>query len=142
MYASLLIFFGSDLIIQSLFKYPICYPSWTEFLPRSEAMLPPSVITHFSETYHLTPPTLAPAAILIFLALELRILSPQANHAGGRSLQFPASFSSTMRRSEDWNTDWYRCINPGQSDRCRTFSYPYILGSMEGVWEGVFGVSI
>jgi len=133
----------SCLLIQLLSKYSISHPSWTEFLPRSEAMLPPSVVTHFSETYRLSPPTLSPAAILSFLTLALRVLvSPRTNHAGGHSLQFPASFSSAMRRSEDWDTDWYRCINLGQSDRCRAFSKAYISGSVDGVWEGVFTVSI
>ncbi|KAF8549841.1 hypothetical protein OG21DRAFT_1469523 [Imleria badia] len=132
-------FSPSDRLIQSLFKYPICHPSWTEFLPGSEAMLPPSVITHFSDIYRLNPPTLAPAAILIFLTLALRILvPPQGNHVGRQSLQSPASFSLTMRRSEDWDADWYRCINLGQADRCREFSEAYALGSIEGVWEGVF----
>lgn len=131
------------LSIESRIKYPICHPSWTEFLPRSEAIFPPSVITHFSEAYRLNPPTLAPAAILIFHALALRILVPgQANHAGGLSLQSPAGVSLTRRRSEDWDTDWYRCINLGQSDRRGEFLKAYVLGSMEGVWEGVFTVSI
>lgn len=133
----------SDRLIQLLSKYPICHPSWTEFLPRSEATLPPSDITHFSEIYRLNPPTLAPAAILIFLTLALRILvPPQANYMGRQSLQSPASLSLAMRRSEDWDTDWHRCINFGQSDHCKTFSEVYALGSIEGVWEGVFTVSI
>ncbi|KAH0834087.1 hypothetical protein J3R83DRAFT_11372 [Lanmaoa asiatica] len=136
-------FFVMHLLIQSLIKYPICRPSWTEFLPRTEAILPPSVITHFSEAYRLNPPTLAPAAILTFITLALRILVPaQAGHAEGLPLRSPASLSLTMRRSEDWDTDWYRCINVGQSDRCGTPSEAYILGSMDGVWEGVFTVSI
>ncbi|KAG8215335.1 hypothetical protein J3R82DRAFT_8929 [Butyriboletus roseoflavus] len=119
--------------------YPICRPSWTDFLPRSEAISPPSVITHFSEAYRLNPPTLAPAAILTFHTLTLQILIPaQANHMAGLSLQSPASLSLTMRRSEDWDTDWHRCINLSQSDRCRGFSEAYVLGSTEGVWEGLF----
>lgn len=135
--------FCADLLIRSLFKYPLCHPSWTEFLPRSEATSPPYVITHFSEAYRLTPPTLAPAAILTLLTLALRILAPaQANHSGGLSLQPPASLSLTMRRSEDWDADWYRCINLGKSDRCGALSGAYVLGSLEGVWEGVFTVSI
>lgn len=142
MSVSLLLLFYC-LLIQSLSKYSISHPSWTEFLPRSEAILPPSVITHFSETYRLSPPTLSPAAILIFLTLALRVLvSPRADHAGGHSLQFPASILSATRRSEDWDTEWYRCISLGQSDRCRAFSKAYIPGSMDGVWEGVFTVSM
>lgn len=135
-------FFCDHLLIQSLFKYPVCRPSWTEFLPRSEAILPPCFVTHFSEAYQLNPPTLAPAAILTFLTLALGILVPaQANHAGGLSIQPPASLSLTMRRSDDWDTDWYRCINLGQSNRCGAFSGAYVLGSLEGIWEGVFTVS-
>lgn len=130
------------LLIRSLFKYPICHPSWTDFLCRSEAMVPSSVVTHFSETYRLNPPTLAPAAILAFLTLALHMLHPaQANYATQYSFQSPASLSLTMRRSEDWDTDWYRCINLGQSDRRRAFSETYVLGSLEGVWEGIFSVS-
>lgn len=141
MSVSSLVFSLCDLrLIQSLFKYPICHPSWTEYLPRSEAILPSTVITHFSETYRLYPPTLAPAAILNFLTLVLRTLAPaQGNHAGRLSLRSPATPSVT-RRSKDLDTDWYRCINLGQSDRCKAFSGTYVLGSVEGVWEGVFTV--
>lgn len=123
-------------------EYPVCDPSWTEFLPRSETLKLPSLVTHFSETYQLNPPVLAPPAILAFLTLTLQILRPaQPNDATEYTFQAPASLPLTKRRSEDWDSDWYRCVHLGQSDRCRAVSETYALGSLDGVWEGLFAVS-
>lgn len=124
------------------FKYPICHPSWTKFLPWPEAMTSPSLVTHFSETYRLHPPVLGPVAILVFLNLASRMLLPRANYPTGYSLQSPPSASLDTRQSEDWDADWYRCINLGQSDRGEVVLKTYKPGSLEGVWEGVFVVSI
>lgn len=94
-----------------------------------------SDITHFSETYSLASPTLAPAAILAYMSLAIAERSNTIHH-------LPQSFSSlptNTRRSEDWDADWQRCVNLAQS---RAPPIPaYVAGSIEGVWEGHFTVS-
>ncbi|KAL4065502.1 hypothetical protein V8B97DRAFT_1875285 [Scleroderma yunnanense] len=108
-------------------RYAICKPSWAEFTLESRALT--SDITHFSETFSLASPTLAPAAILVYLSLAIRSNSV-------RHLPPLSSLSSNARRSEDWDADWQRCINLAQSG---AVSMPaYIPGSIEGVWEGLF----
>ncbi|KAF9221738.1 hypothetical protein BS17DRAFT_736882 [Gyrodon lividus] len=119
-------------------RYAICQPSWAEFVPEPQGTTSSTLVTHFSETYRLKPPTLASPAILSSLAM--RILAPrrEVSSAGSHLPQAPASLPLSTRRSEEWDSDWHRCVNLGQANYCRTLSGAYILGSIEGVWEGLF----
>ncbi|KAI6112051.1 hypothetical protein EV401DRAFT_234306 [Pisolithus croceorrhizus] len=92
-------------------RYAICEPSWADFTLESRATA--INVTHFSKTYFLVPPTLAPAAILAYFTLPLE-----------------------SRRSEDWDADWQRCMNLAQPSMPLVLSYA--PGSLEGVWEGLF----
>ncbi|KIM61866.1 hypothetical protein SCLCIDRAFT_120843 [Scleroderma citrinum Foug A] len=112
-------------------RYAICQPSWAEFTLESRAMT--SDITHFSETYSLASPTLAPAAILAYMSLAMRAERSNTIHHLPQSL---SSLPTNTRRSEDWDADWQRCVNLAQS---RAPPIPaYVAGSIEGVWEGHF----
>ncbi|KAI6037966.1 hypothetical protein EDC04DRAFT_3141777 [Pisolithus marmoratus] len=111
--------------------YAICEPSWAEFT--LESSVTASDLTHFSETYFLAPPTLAPAAILAYFTLALWLPSRGVTN---QLPQAPSSLPLNSRKSEDWDADWQRCINLAQSSTLLALSY--IPGSIEGVWEGPF----
>ncbi|KAI6022928.1 hypothetical protein PISMIDRAFT_356063 [Pisolithus microcarpus 441] len=112
-------------------RYAICEPSWAEFTLESGATA--TNVTHFSETYFLVPPSLAPAAILAYFTFALWLLSRGATNV---LPQAPSSLPLDSRESEDWDADWQRCINlarPGTS-----LALSYAPGSLEGIWEGLF----
>ncbi|KIK98448.1 hypothetical protein PAXRUDRAFT_823872 [Paxillus rubicundulus Ve08.2h10] len=121
-------------------RYPICQPSWAEFVPESTGVTSLTPVTHFSQTYRLKPPSLAAPAILSFITLAMRILVPKSGTSSAASHlpRTPASLPLSTRSSEEWDSDWQRCINLGRANYCRTFSGAYTPGSIEGVWEGLF----
>ncbi|KIJ18312.1 hypothetical protein PAXINDRAFT_167501 [Paxillus involutus ATCC 200175] len=121
-------------------RYAICQPSWAEFVPEPPGVMSLTPVTHFSQTYLLKPPSLAAPAILSFVTLAMRILVPKRgiSSAGSHLPQAPASLPLSTRSSEEWDSDWHRCVNLGRANYCRIFSGAYTLGSIEGLWEGLF----
>ncbi|EGO28705.1 hypothetical protein SERLADRAFT_446117 [Serpula lacrymans var. lacrymans S7.9] len=117
-------------------RYPLCWPSWAEFIPEEQSNSHSSV-THFSETYQLTPPPLAAPAILSFFTFAVQLSGPlqqmvyKAPHA-------PSASVLITGQSYEWESDWQKCMNLGQARYSNTFSGAYIPGSIEGVWEGIF----
>ncbi|KAI6118174.1 hypothetical protein F5141DRAFT_1096694 [Pisolithus sp. B1] len=112
-------------------RYAICEPSWADFTLESRATA--TDVIHFSKTYFLVPPTLAPAAILAYFTFALWLLSRGAT---SRLPQAPSSLPLESRRNEDWDADWQRCMNLAQPSMPLVLSYA--PGSLEGVWEGLF----
>ncbi|KAI6143479.1 hypothetical protein BKA82DRAFT_25105 [Pisolithus tinctorius] len=112
-------------------RYAICEPSWAEFTLESRATA--SSFTHFSETYFVATPTLAPAAILAYFTFALQLLSRGATNHLPKAL---SSFPLDSRKSEDWDADWQRCINLARPSAPLALSH--IPGSLEGIWEGLF----
>ncbi|KAF9238648.1 hypothetical protein BU15DRAFT_88288 [Melanogaster broomeanus] len=108
------------LIALSANRYPICQASWVEFVPEPQWITSPTLVTHFSETYRLKLPAIAPPAILSFLTIASHFPQP------------PPSFPSSTRRSEEWDRGLAAIFIS------ETLSRAYSLGSMEGVWEGLF----
>lgn len=97
-----------------------------------------SDVTHFSETYTLVPPTLAPAAILAFITLSLR---PLVGRRGTlKNLAQPPATTSSTRTSKEWDADWQRCVNLARIHSDSLLAPAYTSGCVEGVWEGLFTV--
>ncbi|KAG2130356.1 hypothetical protein DEU56DRAFT_815559 [Suillus clintonianus] len=117
-------------------KYDICQIPWEAFVPRS-CLLEPTSIQHYSNSYHLTPPTMAIPAILSYLSLMGPLVGPTRVAYKGPH-HAPNSFPSSLSQSLEWEADWQRCINLAQTPLTSQFSGAYIAGSLQGVWEGVF----
>lgn len=95
-----------------------------------------SNVTHFSETYSLAFPTLAPAAVLAYMTFVIPSRRSSTIHHLPRS---HSNLPENIRRSEDWDADWQRCVNLAQSGAPPILAY--VPGSIEDVWEGRFTVS-
>jgi hypothetical protein len=54
----------------------------------------------------------------------------------------PISFPSSepLNQSLEWEADWKRCMNLAENPLASQFSGAYKVGSLQGVWEGVFTV--
>lgn len=118
-------------------KYNICHAPWEDFVPRS-CLLEPSFINHYSNTYQLTPPTMAIPAILSYLSLVGPLVgSTRINYKGPHApISFPSS--ELLNDSFEWEADWQRCMNLAENPLASQFSGAYKVGSLQGVWEGVF----
>ncbi|KAG1797086.1 uncharacterized protein HD556DRAFT_1233823 [Suillus plorans] len=116
-------------------KYNICHTPWEDFIPRS-CLLEPTCINHYSNPYQLTPPTMAIPAILSYLSLVGPLVGPA--RAVYKGLHTPNGFPPSLNQSLEWEADWQRCINLAKSPLASQFSGAYKVGSLQGVWEGVF----
>ncbi|KAG1740669.1 hypothetical protein EDB19DRAFT_1708301 [Suillus lakei] len=116
-------------------KYNICHTPWKDFIPRS-CPHEPTHIHHYSNSYHLTPPTMAIPAILSYLSLVGPLLGPtRVVYKGPHT---PNSFTFSLNQSFEWEADWQRCMNLAKNPLAGQFPGAYIVGSLQGVWEGVF----
>ncbi|KAH7927562.1 hypothetical protein BV22DRAFT_1006674 [Leucogyrophana mollusca] len=116
-------------------RYEICWPDWAHFVPPPQTS-DSTAISHFSEIQRLTPPPLATPAILAYLTFAIQLSIP----VRGAAPKFPYSppTGPSLMQSREWEPDWQRCINLGQSPYGGEFSGAYMPGSIEGVWEGFF----
>ncbi|KAG2078451.1 hypothetical protein BDR04DRAFT_1041411 [Suillus decipiens] len=116
-------------------RYHICHTPWEDFVPRS-CLLEPTCINHYSSSYKLTPPTMAVPAILSYINLVgLLVGSTRVVYKGSHT---PNNFPSSPNQSLEWEADWQRCTNLTQDPLINQFSGAYKVGSLQGVWEGVF----
>ncbi|OAX40984.1 hypothetical protein K503DRAFT_736551 [Rhizopogon vinicolor AM-OR11-026] len=116
-------------------KYNLCHIPWTDFSPMSRP-LEPRCISHYSNSYRLTPPTMAAPAILSYFSLMAVFLGrTRGTYKGPRP---PHDFPFSPDQSFEWDTDWQRCINLAKSALTSQYSGSYMPGSLQGVWEGVF----
>ncbi|KAG2039047.1 hypothetical protein BDR03DRAFT_952673 [Suillus americanus] len=116
-------------------KYDICHTPWEDFVPKS-CLLEPTCINHYSNSYQLTPPTMAIPAILSYLSLVGPLLGPtRVVYKGPHT---PNNFPSSLNQSLEWEADWQRCMNLAENPLASQFSGAYKVGSLQGVWEGVF----
>ncbi|KAJ3516227.1 hypothetical protein NLJ89_g1250 [Agrocybe chaxingu] len=107
--------------------YNLTTTSWSQFEPNfvSRKLVPPETTTLYGTTIELTPPPLATAAILSFLALVNK----------RRSIPLPPSDAPRPRHPEsEWDTEWGKCFVKPRRDLTECFR----PGSIEGVWEGFF----
>jgi len=44
------------------------------------------------------------------------------------------------RQGVDWDDEWKRCSSLGQTDVHRDPCGPFVPGSIQGIWEGIFTV--
>ncbi|KAG2151014.1 uncharacterized protein EDB93DRAFT_316413 [Suillus bovinus] len=116
-------------------KYNICHTPWENFVPRS-CLLEPTCINHYSNSYRLTPPTMAIPAILSYLSLVGPLVCPTRVAYKGPCT--PNGFSTSLNQSLEWEADWQRCINLAKNPLTSQFSGAYKVGSLQGVWEGIF----
>ncbi|KAH9943910.1 hypothetical protein B0H21DRAFT_709738 [Amylocystis lapponica] len=120
--------------------YPLCIPSWRDFIP-SERLKEPIQVPHFSSTLRITPPTPAPPAILAYLALvnKLRVSWDMLSYMKPPDPTIPSAVP--VRDSREWDAEWARGLHLG-SHNAQPFgselSGAFIPGSLEGVWEGLF----
>lgn len=77
-------------------------------------------------------------AILSYLSLVGPLVGPA--RAVYKGLHTPNGFPSSLNQSLEWEADWQRCINLAKSPLTSQFSGAYKVGSLQGVWEGVFTV--
>ncbi|KAG1773325.1 hypothetical protein EV702DRAFT_1243719 [Suillus placidus] len=116
-------------------KYNLCHIPWEVIVPRS-CLLGPTCINHYSNSYKLTPPTMAIPAILSYLSLVGPLVGPtRVVYKGPHA---PNSFPSSLNQSLEWDADWQRCMNLAENPLSSQFSGAYKVGSLQGVWEGVF----
>ncbi|KAG0706198.1 hypothetical protein DFH29DRAFT_980491 [Suillus ampliporus] len=115
--------------------YNICRTPWTDFVPRS-CLLEPTRVNHYSNSYHLTPPTMATPAILSYITLMGSLIgSTRVVYKGPHT---PNSFPSSLNQSLEWEPDWRRCTNLAQTPLTSQFPGAFVSGSLQGVWEGIF----
>ncbi|ETW80016.1 hypothetical protein HETIRDRAFT_453021 [Heterobasidion irregulare TC 32-1] len=128
-------------------KYPICQPSWTPYVPRR----PPPHHTHPVPTQShgayppLAPPPLAAPAILAYLALapNHRPHAPRTLLTPHASPLPPSAISADLPMSAEWDSEWHRCLAlagapPDAAADADPPARAFKLGSLEGVWEGLF----
>ncbi|CAA7262021.1 unnamed protein product [Cyclocybe aegerita] len=107
--------------------YNLTTTTWSQFEPNFAARktVPPESTILYGTTIELTPPPLATAAILSFLALVNK----------RRSIPLPPSNVPRPRHPEwEWDTEWGKCFVKPRRDLTECFR----PGSIEGVWEGFF----
>lgn len=80
-------------------------------------------------------------AILSYLSLVGPLVGPTriAYKGPHAPISFPSSES--LNQSLEWEADWQRCMNLAENPLTSQFSGAYKVGSLQGVWEGVFTVS-
>ncbi|KAF8879008.1 hypothetical protein CPB85DRAFT_1567699 [Mucidula mucida] len=117
-------------------RYQLAAPSWTEFFPSSRPASP-EIVTHYSEAYHLSSPSMASPAILSFLSLIDRVeMSTTASDPTRRGNWGEKLYKSSG--SAKWDCEWHRCVNLGRGLLKKTLTSAFTPGSIEGVWEGTF----
>ena len=120
---------------------PVCRPAWADFVPDHTVgryAAPPA----YAEYPSLSPPPLAAPAILSYLTLDPR--SPtNADALHPLSPLVPSSVPS-VRVSSEWDCEWERCkrLAGHESSTPESPIGTFKPGSMEGIWEGLFTVSI
>ena len=96
----------------------------------------------YAEYPSLSPPPLAAPAVLSYLSLDPRSTNVDALHP--LSPLVPSSVPPQLRVSSEWDCEWERCKRlagnepPTPEGPTGTFK----PGSMEGIWEGLFTVSV
>ena len=103
--------------------YPIGHLSWTDYAPRESADDPPSYeMTLYGEQVKLTPLPIAVPATISYLGIAEMLENKDELSVVGNNLG---------------DTEWNRVFGLINND----LSKVHTIGSLEGVWEGVFTVS-
>ncbi|KAI0791033.1 hypothetical protein C8Q75DRAFT_86094 [Abortiporus biennis] len=120
-------------------KYPLCYPSWNDFIP-VKCNTVPSRIRHFSTELQMVAPAPAAPAILSYLTLAnaLAVSFESLNYI--KPLAPTVLSSVTTKSSAEWDGEWNRALSVGNSDIVlgNTLSQAFKPGCLDGVWEGLF----
>ncbi|THH19168.1 hypothetical protein EW146_g1948 [Bondarzewia mesenterica] len=121
------------------FRYPVCQPAWVDYLPELSLK---HALTAFAEYPPLSPPPLATPAILSYLSLAQRPSFSLGAFQPTIPLP-PSSVSLRVPMSEEWHSEWKRCLSLSGSKTVGEDlpSKAFRLGSMEGIWEGLFTAS-
>jgi len=120
----------------------VCRPAWVDFVPNhavGHSAAPPA----YAEYPSLSPPPLTAPAVLSYLSLAPRP-STGADALQPMSPLVPSSVSPQVRMSSEWDCEWERCkrLAGNGAPTPESPSGTFKPGTMEGVWEGLFTVSL
>lgn len=102
----------------------------------------PTIIRHFSTDLRVVAPAPASPAILAYLTLvnKLSVSWETVNYM--KPIFPPIDVDISLRTASEWDADWARVLNLSnpKSANSNIPSGSFTLGSLEGVWEGIFTV--
>ncbi|TCD67735.1 hypothetical protein EIP91_011977 [Steccherinum ochraceum] len=119
--------------------YPLCYPSWIEFIP-TRRLKPSSVVRHYTTDLSVVAPAPAAPAILSYLTLANKLSVSWESINYMKPLAPTVASSITLKSSREWDGEWARTLSVGDPLLLmgNTLTEAFKPGSLEGVWEGLF----
>ncbi|KAK7688669.1 hypothetical protein QCA50_008207 [Cerrena zonata] len=127
------------LIALGAHTYPLCYPSWCDFIPNRPCKQV-SRIRHYSTDLNVAAPAPAAPAILAYLTLanKLTVSWEAINYM--KPLAPTVASLVPVRSSTEWEGEWVRTLSVADPKVVmgNTLSGAFRPGSLQGVWEGLF----
>lgn len=129
--------------IASPSQYPLCYPSWLDYIPTRRPK-PPTLVRHYASDLPVVAPAPAAPAILSYLTLANKLSASWESINYVKPLGPTLASSVEPRSSKEWDGDWARILSVGDAKVAMgdSLTEAFRPGSLEGVWEGLFTVRL
>lgn len=120
-------------------QYPLSNPPWYEHIP-SRRPTKPTLVRHFGLDFPLVVPAPSAPAILSYLTLANKLTVSWEAMTYMKPLA-PTVFSTVPTRDgSEWDGEWARMLSVADPKIVASgyVSNAFRLGSIDGVWEGIF----